>query len=300
MAKKEAKAEDEIVIEAAPDTPLTDDADPSAEAAAIGAETPAAIEPEDGIETLKANLAKAKLDIEAEKAGRIEAEARAVRASGDVKDSNLHLVTNAIEMMKQSQGSLKTAYANALAEGDYEAAADSQFKMVENSTKLQTLEAGKQRLEAIPTPEPVADPVEALAQQLSGPAASWVRRHPEFARDPRQYQRMIGAHNLAIGNGMPADSAEYFEAVEKTLGVGGGAAPASASDGDATADAAKPTGGRQSSPPEAPVTRASNGGTRTQVVRLSPQEREMAEFMGMTDEDYARNKLSLQKEGKMH
>ena len=35
-------------------------------------------------------------------------------------------------------------------------------------------------------------------------------------------------------------------------------------------------------------------------VRLTAQEREMASMMGMTVEEYAKNKLALQKEGKLN
>jgi phage I-like protein len=35
-------------------------------------------------------------------------------------------------------------------------------------------------------------------------------------------------------------------------------------------------------------------------VRLSAEEREMATMMGMTPEDYARNKVALKREGKLH
>jgi phage I-like protein len=36
------------------------------------------------------------------------------------------------------------------------------------------------------------------------------------------------------------------------------------------------------------------------VVRLSKDEREMAQMMGMTDQEYAKNKLALVKEGKLN
>jgi phage I-like protein len=58
---------------------------------------------------------------------------------------------------------------------------------------------------------------------------------------------------------------------------------------------------RRSSPPAAPVSRSNNtSGTRPNVVRLTAAEREMADNMGMKPEEYAKNKLALQKEGKLH
>jgi phage I-like protein len=49
------------------------------------------------------------------------------------------------------------------------------------------------------------------------------------------------------------------------------------------------------------VTRSGNGiGQRPNTVRLTAAEREIASDLGMSEQDYARNKLALQKEGKLH
>ena len=58
---------------------------------------------------------------------------------------------------------------------------------------------------------------------------------------------------------------------------------------------------RRSSPAAAPVSRSGTGtgGGSPNVVRLSADEREMAKMMGMTAEEYARNKLALIKDGKL-
>ena len=58
---------------------------------------------------------------------------------------------------------------------------------------------------------------------------------------------------------------------------------------------------RRSAPPAAPVSRGGNGtGSNPNRVTLSAAEREMAQMMGMTNQEYAQNKLSLQKEGKLN
>ena len=89
-----------------------------------------------------------------------------------------------------------------------------------------------------------------------------------------------------------------FEAVESVLNMRR-SDPVRQSD-DPMADAAKPTQ-RRTPPPSAPVSRSSAGpGTRPNTVRLTSQEREMASMMGMTVEEYAKNKLALQKEGKLN
>jgi hypothetical protein len=260
------------------------------------------LEPEDGLEKLKA-------DLERERSGRLEAERRAKEAAQDaykakneVQDSNLHLVTNAIETVKQNADVLKSNYREAMAMGDFDRAAEVQHAMATNAAKLLQLEQGKQAMESQPkqaAPEQYrpSDPVEALASQLSPRSADWVRRNPQCVTDPRLYQKMVAAHNLAVADGYAPDTDDYFEQIESTMKINRREAPVQ---DDAMAEAAKPVQ-RRSSPPAAPVTRSGNGtGSNPNRVRLSSQEREMAQMMGMTDQEYAKNKLQLQKEGKLN
>ena len=256
------------------------------------------IEPEEGLEALKKRLEEERsARINAEKLAQ-EAAQRAYQASNEVQDVNLQLVKNAIDTLHGNARTLKSEYSSAMAMGDYDRAAELQESMSENTAKLLQLEQGKTALENQPkqkAPEPVySDPVEKLASQLTPRSAEWIRRNPDFARNPRMYQKMIAAHNLVTADEVRPDTDEYFSRVESILGVGG-----SDSDDSPMSSASKPT--QKRSPPAAPVSRSGTGtGTRPNVVRLTAQEREIASMMGMTDQDYARNKLALQKEGKLN
>ena len=208
---------------------------------------------DDGLEALKRQL-------EQERQARAEAERRAneaaqtaYQAQAEVQDSNLHLVTNAIETVNQTNAILKGNYRDAMAAGDYDLAAEIQAEMSSNAAKLLQLEQGKQALESAPrteAPRPyTADPVEALASQLSPRSADWVRRNPQFATDQRLYQKMIAAHNLAVADGIDPDTEDYFASIEETLRI------RSRNDDsyeDASSAAAKPVQ-RRSAPPAAPV-----------------------------------------------
>jgi hypothetical protein len=255
---------------------------------------------EEGVEELKRRLEEERrLRVEAEKRAREYAQ-RETSARNEVQDSNLTLVTNAIETVKQNNSILKANYRDAMSVGDFDKAAEIQEALSSNSAKLLQLEQGKQALESMPKhqPEVPADPVEALASQLSPRSADWIRRNPQCATDQRLFQKMLAAHNLAMADGIVPDSDEYFEFVESTINLR--KAPARkadpVADEDPMAAAAKPTQ-RRTSPPAAPVTRGEN---RSNVVRLTSQEREMAQMMGMTDKEYATHKLALQKAGKMN
>lgn len=254
-----------------------------------------------GLEALKEQL-------ERERQARAEAERRAneaaqtaYQAQSEAQDSNLHLVTNAIETVNQTNAILKSNYRDAMAAGDYDTAAEIQAEMSSNAARLLQLEQGKQALESAPrveAPRPyVADPVEALASQLSPRSADWVRRHPEYATDPRLYNKMLAAHQLAVSDGINPDTDDYFASIEDTLRINGSRRD---SYDDASSAAAKPVQ-KRSAPPAAPVSRSGTGtGTRSNRVTLSAEEREMASLMGMTPEEYGRSKLALQKEGKLN
>lgn len=260
------------------------------------------IQPEEGLEEFKKRF-------ESERIKRIEAEKRyqeaaleAHSAKNEVHDTNLQLVINAIDTINQQNEILKSHYSAAMSSGDFDRAAEVQNNMSANNAKLVSLEQGKTALENTPKPPPPkpethADPVEAVASQLSRRSAEWVRQHPEYARDRRLFQKMIAAHNLVSADGVEPDTDEYFSGIERVLNI---RPQEQVRNDDAMADSAKVTQ-RRSGPPAAPVSRSGTGtGSRPNVVRLTAEEREMASAMKMTDQEYAKAKLALQKEGKLN
>jgi hypothetical protein len=246
-----------------------------------------------------------KRQLSEEKAGRIRAEQQAHqanrethRARGEVDETNLQLVVNAIDTVSRDQELMKQAHTYALQNGDFARATEIQSEMSANSAKLLQLENGRQAMENAPRqPEPQmppTDPVEDFASRLSPRSADWVRKHPEFVRDQRLNAKMIAAHNLAVADGIPTDTDEYFDAIEETLKV----TPKPAQNDTDDQYAAKAVRRRDAAPAAAPANRGGQSAS-SNVVRLSAAEREMAEMMGMKPEDYAKNKVALKKEGKI-
>jgi hypothetical protein len=261
--------------------------------------------PEDGIAELKARL-------EDEKKLRLEAETRAhqaqqvvSRANIEVQDSNLHLINGAIDKLKRESTYLKSNFKEAMAAGDYDAAAQAQEIMSLNAAKLLQLQNGKSSLEErLANPQPVTpqsnDPVERVAATLSPKSAAWIRAHPQCITDQRMYQKMVGAHNIAMADGYAVDSDAYFNAIESQLGF---RRAAEMSDGgeDVTLSAASAPVQKRTAPAAAPTTRTASGTpSKSQVVRLSAEMREMASMMGMSPEDYAKNMVALKREGKIN
>ncbi len=265
------------------------------------------VTPEEGLEKLQKQLAEEKAARQAAEARANEAAQAEAKARTDVQTTQLDLVKGAIEQVTQANDALESKYADALAAQDWAGAAKAQREMANNAAKLTQLEAGKTALEKAPkiVPRAPADPVEQFCAQLSAPSATWVRAHPEFVRDGHKNRQMIAAHEIAIARGHKADTPEYFQSIEKTLDLTPAVARTESTkteqDEDPMAEAAKPVnGGRSAAPAAAPVSRGGNGtGSRSNVVKLTAAEVEMASNMGMSPEEYARNKILLKKEGKL-
>ena len=261
-------------------------------------DAPEIVKPEEGVDELKRQL-------DAERARRVDAERKAHEAGerermarNDKDDSDIQLVANAIQTLNRDSEILKANYAMALKNGDFTKAAEINSEMNETAAQLQQLnnglEAMRAKPKAQPQPQRSSDPVEAFAAQLTPRSADWVRAHPEFVKDARLNRKMIAAHELAVADGYTPDTDGYFSAIEQTLKV---SQPKAQPEEDASASAAKVTQRRDAAPAAAPVSRG--GSNRSNVVRLTAAEREMAEMMNMKPEDYAKNKMALQKEGKL-
>lgn len=299
----------EIEVEAAPEETLNGvEVKPAEDAPAK------IIEPEEGLETLKKQLEDEKAQTERERGARIAAEAQAreraqeaVRAQTSEQDSNIQTLTTAIEMVKQSTDGLKARYAELAANGDWVGAGDVQAEMAENAAKKMQLETGLTALKNQPKPQvrndPIIDPVEALARQLTPQSAAWVRSHPQCATDQRMYKRMLDAHNMAT-NDYQVDTPGYFQKVEELMGF---AARPVVGDTSALSEAAEATQ-RRAAPASAPVSRAGTPtGQRPNVVRLSQEQREIA-YMNWpklspkeAEQAYAQEMVKIQRsDGKMN
>lgn len=267
------------------------------------------IDPEEGITDLKNKLQEEqRRRIEAENRAR-EAVQKQYRAQNETEEANFALVEGAIRTLGEESETIKTQYKEALAVGDYDKVAELQDALAENKQRLSELrrghdfmkaqrEAARQQPQTPPEPQ-YSDPVEDLASKLSPRSADWIRRNPEYARDQRLFQKMVAAHQFVTADGIQPDTDEYFTAIEDTLKMR--QPPAKAAEGDdAGSEAAKPVQ-RRAAPPAAPVSRSGGptpGGNRN-VVRLTRAEIEHARDMGMTEQEYARNKQLLQQEGRM-
>jgi len=274
------------------------------------------ISPQEGINELKRRLIE-------EQNARVEAERRmqaayqqAQRAKVDVTEAQYHQVVSALETIEGRGKALEAAYAEASSVGDYEKLAQINRAMVVNQDQMERLRAGEkaireqmeveraspnaQPVQPMPSAPRVDDVIEDMASKVTPRSAAWLRSAKDHLRDEKSIRKMFNAHEAAILDGVTPDSDEYFEFIEQRLGMRKVAPaappPADEEDNSALSAAAAPAPARKPSPP--PAAPVSRGSSRPGTVRLSAAEAQTARDLGMSPEEYARNKQALIKEGR--
>ena len=260
------------------------------------------VSPEEGILELKKNL-------EREKTARLEAEKRAQeayyqahQANADKTESDYQLVVNAIETVNTRNEQLKNAYADAMSAQDYSRAAEVQLALSANAQQLSELRKGekamkahKEAAEKAPPPAQQGDLIDQLLPDVSARSAAWLKETRDHFRNAKDIRKMFRAHEDAIDDGIRADSDEYFEYIETRLGIRKNMDERETHTSAESPMSAAAAPKRAVQPSPAPVSR---GSSRPNVMRLSAAEAETASALGMTPEEYAKNKSLLQKEGR--
>jgi hypothetical protein len=266
---------------------------------------------EDAIAELKQRLEDEKANNERLASQKAESERRAAEeskradtAQAEVRSSEHQIIANALEVVERDLKMAKSSYAAAMAAGDYEAAAEAQMALSEGAAKRLQLSNAKAAVEArleartegrVQEPrQPAQDPVEAWASQLSPRSGKWVREHRDAVTDPTKQRKLTAAHNAAVDlEGLEADSDAYFAYIEQRLGYR-----------PAEEEAPPHPAPRQqsriiASAPSSTASVSGHGQRGSNSVTLSPAQREIARALGMTEKEYAINKMALQKEGKL-
>lgn len=232
---------------------------------------------------------------EAEHRARLAA-AHAERAERETQQTNYTLVESAIETLKREKEIVKQELAAAHAQGDFDRVAELQEDLAKHTADLANLNRGKKDMkreveeraaapiQTMPTRQ--GDPIDEIAAAVTPRSAAWINANRENLNNDVKIRKMFRAHEDAVEDGIQPDTDEYFQYIENRLGLGDNMSNNQSS--------------RRAAPPAAPVSRGGNGtGSRPNVVRLTAEQREMAQLMGMTDKEYALNLLELQKEGKL-
>jgi len=252
---------------------------------------------EDSIEELKAKLKDTKQKYNEEKKARQEAESVAYKASAEVEENQIHLVSGALETLRREQEMLKHTMKEVMAVGDFDRAVELQESFQSNINKITRLEDGLSEMKNAPrreAPAPARDIVDTLMQQVTPRSARWLDSNREHLQDSRMLRIMERAHGDALDNQIIPESDDYFRFIENRLGIGKTKEAPRGSryddDDGVMSGASNSTNRRQSAPAAAPVSRSSGGPTgNPRVIRLTPDQAEAARISGISPKEYWEN-----------
>lgn len=192
-------------------------------------------------------------------------------------------------------------YKNALDAGDNDAAAQAMDRLTDAKADLRVVERGREELklkkkelkkerrrleeqQATVPPQPTGDPVDAWG--LPPAESDWLKNHREYYKDKAKSLELEYAHKRAELQGLKPGMLEYLPFINKALFP----------DGEEAVNVPEETQQRASmmSAPVSRETPAGNGRRpSTTRVTLTREEKEYAKISGVTEEEYAKNKLKL-------
>lgn len=210
------------------------------------------------------------------------ARSQAVESQYDTVASSLAAAQAEIEAAKRDIRAAAEA-------GDYDRQAEAYDKLAAARAKHDRLDDTKRGIEArkakgddsatsqLETQTSRGDPVEEFIATRTEPTQKWLREHRDYLTDGRKNAKLTAAHFSAVGEGIALDTPEYFEHVEKHLGMRGDDKSKAANGSGEQPRGANGQFRRASAPPVAPV-QASGGGTSGggSEVRLTRKEAESA------------------------
>ncbi len=241
----------------------------------------------------QAASARERADIERRAAGEIE------KARVEAGESRIVAVTNAITTAKAGIAEAKRRLSAAYESGEFEKAADISAEIAAFAADLKSYERDKATAE-LQAKEPQQKTIQqdnnktGIEKEIAGytpRSQEWFRAHPECVTDKRLRSKVTAAHYEAESEGYVPDTDAYFSFINERMGFTKKQHPdRSNQDDDGDEDDVD-----VKSVPPAPPARAPGAATerRRETYRMTREERDAAEAMGMTPEAYAAARLKI-------
>lgn len=221
----------------------------------------------------------------------------AVELQKGMVDTRFDAVTAGIAAATAEAESAQRDIEAAITIGDTKAQADAYRRLARAESNLARYEDGKIELEEAkknpPKPREIQTEADGLDKtNLPETAKTWLRAHPDYLSNPRKNAKIQSLHWDVVEEGHEAFSKPYFDSLEIKLGMK--AAPEIEEDDEDEEVEERPV--RKGPSVSAPVSREAPGNkepTRASEVRLTAKEVEAAKMAGITDAEYARQKLAM-------
>lgn len=220
----------------------------------------------------------------------------------NLTDTRLDAVNAALTAANAAAEAAQRDIAHAESIGDVEAKAEAYRKLARAEANISRLEDGKAALEeekktAPREPQRMEQPSDGLDNtDLPARAKAWLRANPEYLRDPRKNAKIQALHWDILDEGHDAFSKDYFESLETHLGM---REPPRRKEQIVNDEDDEDEQRDERTIVSAPVSRKSTPGSSVQTdprkIKLTPAEAEAARMAGVTEQEYAKNKIRLDK-----
>lgn len=236
-------------------------------------------------------------------------QAETTRGRSAVAHSQLNAIETALGAAQTDLASAEKEAATAAEMGDYSAQAVAFKKIANAQYNISKLEDGRDELQTIiqrhaeetkRPQKPQGDPIDQMP--IPDQAKEWLRAHPEFVNDQRKNVKLQATHWDLLEEGFTEFSQEYLQEMEQRLLQPVGRKKAGWAEDRGEGEVNQPpaaetereisaSGGLVS----APVSRSStpSASTPPSKVRLTREQAELADQLGLPRTEYARQLLEL-------
>lgn len=275
-----------------------------------GPEQKAGTSEDQGIESLRkeleaskeaARVAQEATDRERQRAREIEKDR--LRLAQEAEEARTHAssaeaisIETGLEAAQRERDNARKAIKQAFESGDSEALADAQERLARASTDLREYERAQADIEARK-----AKPERTEVRQNLSPEESidanpnlmpaervWLKSHLEAYIDPARNNDLGLAYQMATREGHRRGTPEYFDYIETFMGYKKAPKAETIEDEDDTMVAA----------PVSRENRSPSGQPSSSRIKLTPEQREFARTMGLTDIQYAQQVAALDRDKK--
>jgi hypothetical protein len=229
-----------------------------------------------------------------DRASAVEARARELerRLAATEAASAGGAATQATSAVERAQAALKAAKFDGDADAEVSALtalADAQAAARDAARAQQAAEQRAQQAQNAPEPPKASDAMK-----------SWLDENPWFHADPAMNSTAMGFHHAAVRKGLAPESKEYFQHIDAGMRRAFPDEFDDETDAGETRDPEPAAPAAQARPTAPAAPRRANPGAppSARTVRLTPDERDFARISGISEQEYAAQKLAIQNGGR--
>lgn len=199
------------------------------------------------------------------------------------------VITGGLAAAQSERDSAKQALQVAGEAGDWKSIADAQSRIGRAEAKILTFESGaaevasrkeEPRQEPRSEPRQAADPIAAIDgnPNLLPAEKAWLKAHPDAVIDNGRNNELSVGYQRAVNKGLVRGTDAYFEYLNEFMGY----------------EKPESEGNNNVQAPPSRNERGVDGRSTPGKVTLSPEQREAARSMGVSEIDYAKNLVKFQ------